>query len=72
MQRADDLAQIVRHRLAAGDGEDRLLLDLALQRVELLIARDHPLRQLGVALTSASIASASSFSASPPISATCG
>ena len=27
-QRADDLPQIDRHRLAAGDGEDRLLLDL--------------------------------------------
>ena len=33
-QRADDLAQIDRHRLAAGDGEDRLFLDLALQRID--------------------------------------
>ena len=28
-QRADDLAQVDRHRLAARDGQDRLLLDLA-------------------------------------------
>ena len=34
-QRADDLAQIDRHRLAAGDGEHRLFLDLALQRVDI-------------------------------------
>ena len=33
-QRADDLAQIDRHRLAAGDGEDGLFLDLVLQRVD--------------------------------------
>ena len=34
-QRADDLAQVDRHRLAARDGEDRLFLDLALERVDL-------------------------------------
>ena len=33
-QRADDLAQVDRHRLAAGDGEHGLFLDLALQRVD--------------------------------------
>ena len=33
-QRADDLAQVDRHRLAARDRQDRLLLDLALQRVD--------------------------------------
>ena len=38
--RADDFAQIDRHRLAARDGEDRLLLDLALQRVEARVGRD--------------------------------
>ena len=32
--RADDFAQVDRHRLPAGDGQNRLLLDLALQRVE--------------------------------------
>ena len=31
---ADDLAQVDRHRLAARDGQDRLFLDLALQRVD--------------------------------------
>ena len=34
-QRADDFAQIDRHRLAAGDGQHRLFLDLALQRVDI-------------------------------------
>ena len=34
-QRADDLAQIDRHRLPARDRQDRPLLDLALQRVDL-------------------------------------
>ena len=38
--RADDLAQIDRHRLAARDGQDRLLLDLALQRVEPRVGGD--------------------------------
>ncbi len=33
-QRADDLAQIDRHRLAAGDGQHGFFLDLALQRVD--------------------------------------
>jgi hypothetical protein len=30
-QRADDVPQVHRHRLAPRDGDDRLLLDLALQ-----------------------------------------
>ncbi len=46
----DDLAQVDRHRLAPCDGEDRLLLDLALQRVGGDVRRHHPLRQGGVAL----------------------
>ena len=33
-QRADDIAQIDRHRLPPGDGQHRLFLDLALQRVD--------------------------------------
>ena len=37
---ADDLAQVDRHRLAARDRQDRLLLDLALQHVESRIGRD--------------------------------
>ena len=37
--RADDFAKVDRHRLSARDGEDRLLLDLALQRVETRIGR---------------------------------
>ena len=69
-QRADDLAQVDRHRLAPRDGEDRLFLDLALQRVDGGIGRDHALGELGVAPRSAWIASAISRSASPPISAT--
>ncbi len=49
-QRADDLAQIDRHRLAARDGQDRLFLDLALQRIDQGVGRDHLLGKLGVAL----------------------
>ena len=48
-QRADDLAQIDRHRLAPRDGEDRPLLDLALQRVDGRIERDDALGELAVA-----------------------
>ena len=48
-QRADDLAQVDRHRLAARDGEDRALLDLALQRVDGRVERDDALGELGVA-----------------------
>ena len=51
--RADDLAQIDRHRLAARDGQDRLLLDLALQRVDGRIVGDHALGEIGVALDQA-------------------
>ena len=42
------LAQIDRHRLAARDGEDRALLDLALQRVEPRVGGDDAMRELGV------------------------
>ena len=38
-QGADHFAQIDRHRLAARDGQDRLFLDFALQRVDGRIAR---------------------------------
>ena len=44
-QRADDVAQVDRHRLAPGDGQDRLFLDLALQHVDLVVVRDDALRQ---------------------------
>ncbi len=36
-QGAHDLAQVDRHRLATGDGEDRLFLDLALQCVDIAV-----------------------------------
>ena len=68
--RADDLAQVHRHRLAQRDRQDRLLLDLALQRVEPRVGGDDLLRERGVgARRSASIASITIFSAMPPISA---
>ena len=38
VDRGHDLAQILRHRLAAGDHADRLLLDLALRAVDLAVA----------------------------------
>ncbi len=37
--RHHDLAQVARHRLALGDGEDGLLLDLQLERVDLVVLR---------------------------------
>ena len=45
-----DLAQVHRHRLAPGDGHDRQLLDLALQRVETRIGGDDLMgeRRVGV------------------------
>ncbi len=48
--RADDLAQVDRHRLTAGDGEDRVFLDLALQRIEPLVARDDGVGEGGVGI----------------------
>ncbi len=48
-QRGDDFAQIHRHRLAAGDGEDGLLLDLLLQRIDGRIGRHHALGEIDVA-----------------------
>ena len=47
---ADDLAQIDRHRLAAGDGQNRLLLDLVLQGVDRRIPGDDAFRELDIAL----------------------
>lgn len=46
--RGDDLAQIHRHRLAPRDGQDRLFLDVALQKVEARIALDGRLGEPGV------------------------
>ncbi len=62
-------AQIDRHRLAARDGEDGALLDFALQRVEARVAVDDLWARSTSKVASASIASASIFSAMPPISA---
>ena len=45
----DGLAQVDRHRLAPGDGQDGLLLDLALQDVEARVGGDHRLGQRAVA-----------------------
>ncbi len=47
--RADDLAQVDRHRLAAGDGQHRALLDHALQAVDFGVGRHHALAQRDVA-----------------------
>ena len=49
-QRAHDLAQVDRHRLAARDGENRTLLDLALERIDGRIERDDALGKPAVAL----------------------
>ena len=49
-QRAHHLAQVDRHRLPARDGEDRLFLDLALQRVDLGVVGDNALGEREVAL----------------------
>ena len=46
---ADDLAQVVRHRLPARDRQRRLLLDLALKRIEPGIGLHHLMRERGVA-----------------------
>ena len=46
---ADDLAQVVRHRLPARDRHRRLLLDLALKHVEPRIGLHHLLGKRGVA-----------------------
>ena len=47
---ADDLAQVDRHRLPPRDGEDGLLLDFALHRVDRGIGGDHPLAEFDVAI----------------------
>ena len=48
-QRTDHIAQVHRHRLAAGDGEDGALLDVALQGIDLRVGRDQFAGQRGVA-----------------------
>ena len=45
-----DVAQVVGHRLAPGDHQDGLLLQLALQLVDGAVAGDHALAELGIAL----------------------
>ncbi len=47
---ADDLAQIDGHRLPPRDDENRLFLDLVLQRVDRRIGADHALGKLDVAV----------------------
>jgi hypothetical protein len=49
-QRTADVAQINRHRLAPRNGDDRLLLDLALQRVHAVMGGDDRLREIDVPL----------------------
>ena len=49
-QRADDAAQVARHRLAQGQHADGLVVDLALDRIDLLVRLDDVRGQLGVAL----------------------
>ena len=46
---ADDLAQVIRHRLPARDRQRRLLLDLALQRIEPRIGLHHLKGKRGIA-----------------------
>ena len=46
---ANDLAQVIRHRLPARDRQRRLLLDLALQKVEPRIGLHHLMSENGVA-----------------------
>ena len=47
--RRDRLAQVDRERLAAGDRQDRVLLDLALEHVEPRVGGDHGLGERRVA-----------------------
>ena len=44
-----DLAQVARHGLALGDGQDRLFLDLVFQHVDAFVVLDDPVGQRGVA-----------------------
>ena len=48
-KRGHDVAKVVRHRLTAGDHGDDLILDLALERVDLLVAFDNLLGEARVA-----------------------
>lgn len=49
-QGSDDLAQINRHRLPAGNGGDGLFLNHALQRIDPIICRYDPFGERSVAL----------------------
>ncbi len=70
-QRADDLAQIDRHRLARGDGQHGALFDRALQLVDLGVGGDDALAPSATSRRiSASTDSTICRSARPPISAT--
>ena len=50
LQRGDDLAQIARHRLAQRQQPDRQIVEIAFELVDLVVAFDHPRRELAVAL----------------------
>src|SRR5262249_16070895 len=71
-QRRHDVAQIDRHGLTPRDGQDRLLLDLALQLVRVDVDGTVALGQSGVALGEGAdaVSHLLSFSAAPPISVT--
>ena len=49
LERGHDVAQVVGHRLAAGDHQDGLLLELALQAVDGAVAGDARFGELGIA-----------------------
>ena len=66
--RPDDLAQVDRDGLPAGDDGNRLLLDVALERIEPGSAAITWCASSAFMPASASMASASIFSAIPPIS----
>ena len=48
-QRTNDVAQVDCHRLAAGDGQHGLVLDLALQSIDAGISRDDALGAVAIA-----------------------
>ena len=50
LEHRHDVAQVVGHRLAPGDHEDGLLLQLALELIDGAVAGDGALGELGVAL----------------------
>jgi hypothetical protein len=49
-ERRNDFAQVDRHGLAAGNGEDRFFLDFALKIVDRVVGGDDALGERGVAL----------------------